>query len=62
MIPPDRLAASNPSPRRCLAAVRERIAPLTEDRPLYGDIATVADMIAAGSLARAAEAQVGRLA
>jgi histidine ammonia-lyase len=44
------------------AAVRERIAPLTEDRPLYGDIATVADMIAAGSLARAAEAQVGRLA
>jgi histidine ammonia-lyase len=44
------------------AAVRERIAPLTEDRPLYGDIATVAEMIAAGSLARAAEAQVGRLA
>src|ERR1035437_6266051 len=36
-IPPDRLAASNPSPRKCLAAVRERI-PLahitTTGRPL----------------------------
>src|SRR5450759_871749 len=37
VIPPDRLAASNPSPRKCLAAVRERI-PLahitTTGRPL----------------------------
>jgi histidine ammonia-lyase len=44
------------------AAVRELIAPLTEDRPLYGDIATVAAMISGGSLARAAEALVGPLA
>jgi histidine ammonia-lyase len=44
------------------AAVRERIAPLTEDRPLYGDIATVAGMVSDGSLARAAEVAVGPLA
>jgi histidine ammonia-lyase len=44
------------------AAVRERIAPLTEDRPLYGDIATVAGMILEGVLTLAAEAQVGQLA
>jgi histidine ammonia-lyase len=43
------------------AAVRERIAPLTEDRPLYGDIAQVADMIESGSLVAAATARVGRL-
>jgi histidine ammonia-lyase len=44
------------------AAVRARVAPLTEDRPLYGDIAQVAEMIASGALVAAAEARVGRLA
>jgi histidine ammonia-lyase len=44
------------------AAVRERVAPLTEDRPLYGDIAAVAAMIADGVLARATETRVGPLA
>jgi histidine ammonia-lyase len=43
------------------AAVRERVAPLTEDRPLYGDIAAVARMIAEGSLVSAAERRVGAL-
>jgi histidine ammonia-lyase len=44
------------------AAVRERIAPLTEDRPLYGDIATVAALIVKGELVRTAEERVGKLA
>jgi histidine ammonia-lyase len=44
------------------AAVRERVAPLTEDRPLYKDIAAVARMIEDGSLAAAAEGRVGALA
>jgi histidine ammonia-lyase len=44
------------------AAVRARVAPLTEDRPLYRDIAAVADMIAAGNLSLAAQDAVGRLA
>jgi histidine ammonia-lyase len=43
------------------AAVRARVAPLTEDRPLYRDIATVAQMIAAGPLVAAAQDAVGRL-
>jgi histidine ammonia-lyase len=43
------------------AAVRSRVAPLTEDRPLYGDIGAVASMIADGSLVGAAEKLVGRL-
>jgi histidine ammonia-lyase len=43
------------------AAVRERVAPLTEDRPLYGDIAAVARMIAEGSLVAAAARRVGAL-
>jgi histidine ammonia-lyase len=43
-------------------AVRARVAPLTEDRPLYRDIAAVADSIATGSLVLATEAVVGRLA
>jgi histidine ammonia-lyase len=43
------------------AAVRQRVAPLTEDRPLYKDIAAVAAMIAEGSLVKAAEGRVGAL-
>jgi len=44
------------------AAVRERVAPLTEDRPLYGDIALVATMIVDGTLVSSAEGRVGTLA
>ena len=44
------------------AAVRSKVAPITEDRPLYGDIAAVAAMVSDGSLVRAAEARVGALA
>jgi histidine ammonia-lyase len=43
------------------AAVRARVAPLTEDRPLYRDIASVSDMIAAGTLAAATRDAVGSL-
>jgi histidine ammonia-lyase len=44
------------------AAVRALVAPLTEDRPLHGDIRVVADLVASGRLVQAAEAPVGRLA
>jgi histidine ammonia-lyase len=43
-------------------AVRERVRPLTEDRPLYLDIAEVAGMIERGEIARAAEGVTGALA
>jgi histidine ammonia-lyase len=43
------------------AALRARVAPLVEDRPLYRDIATVAEMIGGGALVSAAQAQVGPL-
>jgi histidine ammonia-lyase len=44
------------------ARVRTAVAPLTEDRPLYGDIAAIAAMIESGDLAGATEARVGGLA
>ncbi|HTB76819.1 MAG TPA: histidine ammonia-lyase [Polyangiaceae bacterium] len=43
------------------AAVRALVAPLTEDRPLYGDIRVVADLVATGRIAGAAESAVGPL-
>ncbi len=43
------------------AAVRSRVAPMTEDRPLYRDIAAVSGMVTSGVLASAVEAAVGRL-
>jgi histidine ammonia-lyase len=43
-------------------AVRERVKPLTEDRPLYKDIAAVAEIIAGGGLVEAVEGAVGGLA
>ena len=43
-------------------AVRARVRPLTEDRPLYKDIAAVAAMIERGDLVRAVEGAIGRLA
>jgi histidine ammonia-lyase len=44
-----------------LVAVRERVAPMTEDRPLYRDIAKVADLLSTGELLRAVQAKVGIL-
>ena len=41
------------------AAVRRRSAPLTEDRPLYKDIAAVASLIVEGTLLQAVEARIG---
>jgi histidine ammonia-lyase len=53
------------APSRGVAAahahVRGAVAPLTDDRPLYGDIARIAAMIESGELVRAAEARVGAL-
>jgi histidine ammonia-lyase len=43
------------------AAVREQVLPLTEDRPLYRDIATVAALIVGGGLLGVAEAAAGPL-
>jgi histidine ammonia-lyase len=44
-----------------LSVVRERVLPMTEDRPLYRDIAAVAAMIDSGALVRGAEAHAGKL-
>jgi histidine ammonia-lyase len=42
--------------------VRSKVAPMTEDRPLYGDIAAVADLIDSGAFVGAAVAASGDLA
>jgi histidine ammonia-lyase len=44
------------------AAVRARVPAFTEDRPLYGDIAEVAQLITTGSLAAAVSKVIGALA
>jgi histidine ammonia-lyase len=44
------------------AAVRAVVAALVEDRPLYGDIRVVADLVGSGRLVQAAEGAVGPLA
>jgi histidine ammonia-lyase len=43
-------------------AVRKVVAPMTEDRPLYQDIAAVTGIVDDGTLVRAAEGVAGRLA
>jgi histidine ammonia-lyase len=43
------------------AAVRAHVAPLTEDRPLYRDIAKVAELIANGEIIEAVQKVVGQL-
>ncbi len=43
------------------SAVREHVAPLTEDRPLYRDIARIAELIDGGGLVAAASAVAGPL-
>jgi histidine ammonia-lyase len=47
--------------RAAHATLRERIAPLVEDRPLDADIAAVYEMIDDGTLQQAAENAVGQL-
>jgi histidine ammonia-lyase len=42
-------------------AVREKVAPMTGDRPLYGDIAAVSALVAGGVLAEAVERAIGAL-
>jgi histidine ammonia-lyase len=42
-----------------LAAVRERVAPMTGDRPLYGDIAAVGALVAEKHLVGAVERALG---
>ncbi len=48
--------------RVALERVRSVVLPMTEDRPLYKDIAAVADLLHSRDLAGAVEAAVGRLA
>jgi histidine ammonia-lyase len=48
--------------RAALNVVREKVAPMTEDRPLYQDIEAVVGMIQSGRIVQAAEAVVGALA
>ena len=43
------------------AAVRARVAPMTEDRPLYRDIEAVAEIVTGGELVKAVEVAVGAL-
>jgi histidine ammonia-lyase len=44
------------------AAVRQQVAPLTEDRPLYKDIARVASLIQGGGLLETVQGRVGPVA
>lgn len=44
-----------------LSKVRERVAPMEGDRPLYGDIEAVATLLAEGELTRAVERSVGAI-
>jgi histidine ammonia-lyase len=45
-----------------LSAVRERVAPMTGDRPLYTDISAVSEVVEAGLLVDRVEQAIGRLA
>jgi histidine ammonia-lyase len=45
-----------------LATVRERVAPMTGDRPLYGDIQSASDLVHSKALVAAVERAVGALA
>jgi len=45
-----------------LATVRERVAPMTGDRPLYGDIAAVGELLGTRALVSAVERAIGALA
>lgn len=46
---------------RALAIVRDKVAPMIEDRPLYLDIAAVNAMIGSGALISGVEDRVGGL-
>ena len=45
-----------------LAAVRARVAPMTGDRPLYGDIDAVSKLVGSHELVASVERSVGALA
>ena len=53
--------APSPATSAALAAVRERVPPLTKDRAPQADIEAVADLISDGSLVSAAESEIGAL-
>ncbi len=60
----DQRAPLSPSKgvRLAHAKVRERVPPLAGDRPLYGDIAAIVELISSGELARAVAEGTGGLA
>lgn len=45
-----------------LACVREKVAPMVGDRPLYKDIAAIAELVESQALVRAVERSVGKVA
>ena len=47
--------------RAALAKVREKVAPMVADRPLYRDIEALAQLVGSGALTDATEAAVGHL-
>ena len=47
--------------RAAVAKVREKVAPMTADRPLYRDIETLAQLVGSGALTDATKAAVGHL-
>jgi histidine ammonia-lyase len=59
----DQRAPLQPSPgvRAAVAAIRERVAPFTEDRPLHRDIEEATGLLASGVLRARCEAAVGPL-
>jgi len=47
--------------RAAVAKVREKVAPMVGDRPLYRDIEAIADLVGSGALADATQAAIGHL-
>lgn len=47
--------------RAVMQKIRERVAPMTGDRPLYRDIEALAELVSSGALSDAAESAVGHL-
>lgn len=48
--------------RAAVAKVRERVAPMIGDRPLYRDIEALSDLVGSGAFAKATESAIGPLA
>ena len=47
--------------RAAVAKVREKVAPMVGDRPLYRDIEAIAELVGSGALSDATQAIIGHL-